>query len=81
MIDPDDPNAERSTGDVQAAARTLDLQARVLDARSEREFEGAFAKLVQERTDALLVTANALFNNRREKLVGLAQRYGVGDLR
>jgi len=77
LNDPDDPNAERSTRDVQAAARTLDLQARVLDARSEREFEGAFAKLVQERADALLVTANALFNNRREKLVGLAQRYGV----
>jgi putative ABC transport system substrate-binding protein len=45
--------------------------------RSERDLEGAFAKLAQERVDALLVTANALFNNQREKLVGLAQRYGV----
>jgi putative ABC transport system substrate-binding protein len=77
LIDPDDPTAERSTRDVEAAVRTVDLQARVLNARSERDFEGAFARLAQERADALLVTANALFNNQREKLVGLAQRYGV----
>jgi hypothetical protein len=49
LIDPDDPNAERSTRDVQAAVRTLDLQARVVDARSELDFEGAFARLAQER--------------------------------
>jgi putative ABC transport system substrate-binding protein len=77
LIDSDDPNAERSTRDVQVAAHTLDMQVRVLDARSERDFEGAFATLAQERGGALLVTSNALFNNQREKLVGFAQRYAV----
>jgi len=77
LIDSDDPNAERSTRDVQVAAHTLDMQVRVLDARSERDFEGAFATLAQERAGALLVTSNALFNNQREKLVGFAQRYAV----
>jgi ABC-type uncharacterized transport system substrate-binding protein len=77
LVDPDDPNTERSTRDVQAAAHDLELQTHVLDARSERDFEGAFARLAQERAGVLLVTANALFNNRREKLVGFAQRYAV----
>jgi len=74
LIDPNDPNAERSTRDVQAAARTLGLQIHVLEASTERDFETAFARLVHERAGALLVTANALFNNKREKLVAFAER-------
>jgi putative ABC transport system substrate-binding protein len=77
LVNPNDPNAEPSTRDVQAAARTLGLQLQVLQASTESDFEAAFATLVHERASALLVTANALFNNRREKLVALAASHAV----
>jgi putative ABC transport system substrate-binding protein len=77
LINPNDPNAASYTKDVQAAARTLGLEVRVVHAGAEREFDTAFATLVDARANALLVTLNSLFINRREKLVVLAARHGV----
>ena len=48
-----------------------------LNVSSEREFDAAFATLVQRKADALLVTDNTLFNNWREELVALAARHTV----
>jgi putative ABC transport system substrate-binding protein len=77
LIDPDDPNAKSTTRNVEEAARTLGLQIHVLEARTEHDFEAAFTKLADLHGRALLVTANALFNNRRAKLVALAERHTV----
>ena len=77
LVNPNDPNAASYSRDVQAAAHTLGLQVRVLHAGTERDFDTAFAALVDARASALLVTLNALFVNRREKLVALAARYAV----
>jgi putative ABC transport system substrate-binding protein len=77
LVNPDDPSTESSTRDVHTAARGLGLQVRVLQASTENDFEKAFAALVSQRAGALLVTNNALFNNRREKLVALAARHAV----
>ena len=77
LINPNDPNAASYTRDVQVAADTLGLQVRVVHAGTESDFNAAFATLVDARANALLVTLNALFINRREKLVALAARYAV----
>jgi putative ABC transport system substrate-binding protein len=77
LIDPDDPNAKSTTRNVEGAARTLGLQIHVLEARTEHDFEAAFAKLVNLHARAVLVTANALFNNQRAKLVALAERHTI----
>jgi putative ABC transport system substrate-binding protein len=77
LVNPNDPNAASYRTDVQTAARTLGLQVRVVHAGTERDFDTAFATLVGARADALLVTLNALFVNRREKIVALAARYAV----
>jgi putative ABC transport system substrate-binding protein len=77
LVNPDDPSAEPSTRDVHAAARGLGLQVHVLEASNENDFETAFSTLVSQRASALLVTNNALFNSRREKLVALAARHAV----
>ena len=42
-----------------------------------RDIEAAFAMLVSKQASALLVTNNALFNSRREKLIALAARHAV----
>jgi putative ABC transport system substrate-binding protein len=48
-----------------------------VQATSERGIDTAFATLVSERADGLLVTQNALFNSQREKLVALAARHAL----
>ena len=80
LVNPNDPNAEVSTTDLKAAARDVGLNVLVLNASTERDFDTAFAKLVHERASALLVTANALFFSRREKLVALAALHGVNTI-
>jgi putative tryptophan/tyrosine transport system substrate-binding protein len=77
LINPNDANAASSTRDVQIAAGTLGLQVRVVNAVAEADFDTAFATLVNAGANALLVPTNALFINRREKLVALAARYAV----
>jgi putative ABC transport system substrate-binding protein len=62
---------------VYAAAKGLGLQVHVIRARTESDFEAAFAMLVSKQASALLVTNNALFNSRREKLIALAARHAV----
>ena len=47
LINPNEPNPEKA--DMQEAARNLGVELRVLNASSEREFEPAFANVVQMR--------------------------------
>jgi hypothetical protein len=46
---------------VQELVRVLGLQIRVLDARTIREIDVAFANLLHERSDVLFVGADAFF--------------------
>src|SRR3954454_18539723 len=47
LLNPNDPRAERITGDVQEAARTKGVQLAILKASSETEIDAAFATLTQ----------------------------------
>jgi putative ABC transport system substrate-binding protein len=49
----------------------------VASAGNERDFDAAFATLVEQRVGALLVTASPLFTSRREHLIVLAARYAI----
>ena len=77
LINPNDANAASFTTDAQVAAATLGLQVRVVNAATEADFDSAFARLVNERASAMLVTVNALFINHREKLAALAARHAM----
>jgi putative ABC transport system substrate-binding protein len=55
----------------------MGVQLRILETRTERDFEPAFAKLAQLRAGALLVSTDPLFTERRDVLVALAARYAV----
>jgi putative ABC transport system substrate-binding protein len=63
--------------DVKAAGRALELQTLVLNVRSERDFDQAFATLIEQRASALFVGADPLFLFRRDELVALAARYAI----
>jgi putative ABC transport system substrate-binding protein len=82
LVNPIDVRAETQLRDAQAAARTLGLPTpHVLHASSERDFDRAFAELVQLRAGGLAILASALFSGRRtEQLAALAMRYGVAAI-
>src|SRR5262249_13083101 len=59
------------------AARAVGLQIQVLNASTSREIDSAFATVVRERPDALLVGPGAFFVSRRIQLANLAARSGI----
>jgi putative ABC transport system substrate-binding protein len=77
LVNPTTPTASAVTRDLQEAARVLGLELQVLNASSEGDFDTAFATIAQRRPDALLVTASAFFNDRRDRLVSLAAQHSV----
>ena len=77
LVNPTNPNAETQSRDLQAAARTLGLQLHVLHASTERDFDTAFATLVQLRAGGLVIGTDAFFNSRSEQLAALAVRHAV----
>ena len=77
LVNPNNPNAESDTKDVEAAARTLRLETHVVHARTERDFDAAFATLLGKRVGALFVLPDPLFLGGRDRLVGLAGQHGL----
>jgi putative ABC transport system substrate-binding protein len=81
LINPTNPIlAETNRRDLQAAARTLGLQILILRASSEREFETAFATLVEQRAGGLVIGTDAFFNSRSRELAALAARHAVPSI-
>jgi ABC-type uncharacterized transport system substrate-binding protein len=68
---------EAMVHDMQAAARAMGLQLRVLNAGSGKEIDAAFATLAHERPDALLVGHGPPFAARRVQLVHLATYHRI----
>jgi putative ABC transport system substrate-binding protein len=72
LVNPDNLTAEPARRDFHAAARGIKQDVLVLNARSEADFEKAFAILLDKRAGGLVVADDALFQNRRDVLVSLA---------
>ena len=77
LINPTGPGAENQTRDLPTAARALGLQLHVLHARTERDFDAAFANLLQLRAGALVIGQDAFFSSRSEQLAALTLRHAV----
>ena len=61
----------------QSAARTLGLELHILNASTDRDFDGVFAKLIQLQAGGLVVAGGAFLNSRSEQLGALALHHGV----
>jgi putative ABC transport system substrate-binding protein len=75
-----DPDTESQLKDVEAAARTLGLQILALTVDSKRDFQAAFATLVQRGAGALLIFSSAFFTANRVQLAILAARHGIAAI-
>jgi ABC-type uncharacterized transport system substrate-binding protein len=78
LVNPANPSlAEANTKELQAAARRLSLELQVLNASSEREFDAAFAKLIELRAGGLVIGNDPFFTGRSDQLAALAVRHAV----
>jgi putative tryptophan/tyrosine transport system substrate-binding protein len=78
LVNPANPAlAETATKGVQAAARNLGLELYVLNASTERDFDGVFAKLVELRAGGLVIGSDPFFTSRSEHLAALTVRHAV----
>jgi putative ABC transport system substrate-binding protein len=77
LVNPENPNAAPDTKDVEAAADAIRRQLRVFAASTDREFEPAFAAMVQSRVGALLVNIDPVFIAQRELIATLAARHTI----
>jgi putative tryptophan/tyrosine transport system substrate-binding protein len=77
VLNPNIPNAEPEAAEMQAAAHRIGLQTHVMRATSVQEIEAAFAKLVEQKIDALLIIPDPFFQSRRDLFARLAERYAV----
>jgi putative ABC transport system substrate-binding protein len=77
LVNPNSPSAGPQAKELQAAAGTLGLQLHVLHATGEHDFDTAFATLIRLGAAGLVITADAIFNTRVERLAALALRHAV----
>jgi putative ABC transport system substrate-binding protein len=76
-LDNPGPQADQEIADLRAAAMTIGAEIEAVYAGTNAEIDAAFASLAQNQTEALLVSPNFLFANRRTQIVALAARYAV----
>lgn len=79
LVDPSDPAVAKATADqMLAAARTLGLELRVLNASAEGDLDPVFAEISRSRVSGLVIGAGAdIFASRSEQLAALAARHAV----
>jgi putative tryptophan/tyrosine transport system substrate-binding protein len=77
LVNPNNAYSEPMIKDVQEAARAKRVQLLVLKAATEADIDVAFATLVSQHGDALVVGDDPFFTSRRDQLVGLASRNAI----
>jgi putative tryptophan/tyrosine transport system substrate-binding protein len=77
LRDPNGPEFEDESRDLEEAGRAIGRQIVMVNAANEREFNAAFATVVQAGVGGLLVGGGAFFLSHRRQLVALAGRYAL----
>ena len=75
LVNPANRDSENYVSDIREAARILERQVHVLNASSTSDINAGFQAITQQDVGGLLLTADALFNNQRDRLVELVARY------
>jgi putative tryptophan/tyrosine transport system substrate-binding protein len=77
LINPATTAAGTQSKDLQASARGLGLDLHLLNAGAERDFDAAFAKVVQLRAGGLVISTDPFFISQSDQLAALALRHAV----
>jgi putative ABC transport system substrate-binding protein len=77
LVNPTFTDAEAEISDANEAAVRLGMQTHIVEAHMVDEFDTAFATLVQQKVEAILLANDAFFFRERGRLIALAARYGM----
>ena len=77
LVNPTFPSTNVQVQDTQAAAQALLAQLVVVNVSSESELESAFAPLVRQRIDAVMVGDDPFLNGHAAQLAALAARHAI----
>ena len=77
LRDPNGPDVEGESRDLEEAGRALGRQILMVNAADEHEFHAAFAKVVQAGAGGLLIGASPFLLSQRRQLVALAGRHAL----
>ena len=78
LVNPTNPSsAGDEVNELSNAARVMGVRLLVLNAARASDFETVFARLIEERAGALLVSADTFFLSARDQIIALAARAAV----
>jgi putative tryptophan/tyrosine transport system substrate-binding protein len=77
LVNPASPPSELEGANAQVAARAQGIGARIFAASDTAQIDDVFASIASSGFDTLLVSADPLFFNNREKLVALCARHSI----
>jgi putative tryptophan/tyrosine transport system substrate-binding protein len=75
LVNPDRPGLQDQETELQDTAGKMKLVLEIVEAKSDAQIEIAFQTFADRHVDAVLVTADPLFINRRGKVLSLVARY------
>jgi putative ABC transport system substrate-binding protein len=84
LTNPGNPGAAQGIRESEAAARSLGLKVRVVDARGPEDLERAFAGMVKEQVNAVVLLPDPILFDQRTRIIALAAKYrlpAVGEAR
>src|SRR5215471_6967635 len=77
LYTPTDPGSERHVGNANDAARALSSSVSKVEVRTPDDFDVAFAALLRDRPDAVLVVTDALTFLARKRIVDFSTEHGI----
>jgi ABC-type uncharacterized transport system substrate-binding protein len=77
LMNPANSNAETDIADAQKAAGELGRQTVVVNARSEKDFNAAFAAMKEQRADAALIASDPMLLSQRAAIATLAAQHAI----
>jgi putative ABC transport system substrate-binding protein len=77
LVDPGTAEGIAERRDVEVAAQAVGQRLFVVEIRTDRDLEPAFASMVEQKAGALFIGAGAYFGGRLRLLASLAMRHGV----
>ena len=77
LRDPNGPDVESQSRDLEEAARAIGRQILMVNAANEREFHAGFAKVVQAGAGGLVIPSSVYFGSQRRQLAVLAARHAL----
>jgi putative tryptophan/tyrosine transport system substrate-binding protein len=77
LRDPNGPDVESQSRDLEEAGRAIGRQILMVNAANESELHAAFAKVMQAGAGGLLISSTVFFISQRRQLVALAARHAL----